>query len=158
MAVAHIRSARIDRRPLYSLLLAFAVSCFVGTLATDLAYWRTADVVWANFSDWLVTIGVVAGYATLVVALVEVFLLRTGRLYRPTPLFAIGMIVTLIVATFNAFVHTRDAWTSVVPWGVALSATVVFIALVVSWTTHETNHGTLGNAKSHESANPKVSG
>jgi len=98
------------------------------------------------FSDWLVTIGVVAGYATLVVAVVEVFLMRKGRLHRPTPLFAIGMIVALIVAAFNAFVHTRDAWTSVVPWGVALSASVVFIALVVSWTTDEPNHKTFENA------------
>jgi uncharacterized membrane protein len=127
------RLAPNGRRALYPLLLAFAVACFVGTLATDLVYWRTANVIWADFSGWLVTIGVAAGYWTLVVALVEVLLLRRGRLYRPTPLVAIGMIVALIVATFNAAVHTRDAWTSVVPWGFALSAIVVIVALVAGW-------------------------
>jgi uncharacterized membrane protein len=156
--MALLRFARVDRRPLYSLLLAFAVSCFVGTLATDLAYWRTADVGWANFSDWLVTIGVVVGYAALVVAVIEVFILRQRRPHRPNLLFAMGMIVALILATVNMLVHTRDAWTSVVPWGVVLSATVVLIALVVSWTTHDPNHETFGNAKSYESANSKVSG
>jgi uncharacterized membrane protein len=156
--MALLRFARIDRRPLYSLLLAFAASCFIGTLATDLAYWRTADVGWANFSDWLVTVGVVVGYAALVVAVIEVFIFRQRRSHRPNLLFAMGMIVALILATLNMLVHTRDAWTSIVPWGVVLSASVVFIALVVSWTTHDPNHETFENAKSYEPANPKVSG
>jgi uncharacterized membrane protein len=156
------RFAPNGRRALYPLLLAFAVACFVGTLATDLAYWRTANIAWANFSDWLVTIGVAAGYATLVVALVEVLLLRRGRLYRLTPLFAIGMIVALIVATFNAFVHTRDAWTSVVPWGLALSAIVVVVALVASWPTRATYRETVPEPYEtrgpREGVNPKVIG
>ena len=150
------------RKALYPLLLAFAVACFVGTLATDLAYWRTANIAWANFSDWLVTIGVAAGYATLVVAQVEVLLLRRGRLYRPTPLFAIGMIVALIVATFNAFVHTRDAWTSVVPWGLALSAIVVVVALAAGWPTRATYRETVPEPYEtrgpREGVNPKVIG
>jgi uncharacterized membrane protein len=47
--------------------MASAAACFFGTLVTDVAYWRTANVVWADFSDWLVTAGVIAGYAALVV-------------------------------------------------------------------------------------------
>jgi uncharacterized membrane protein len=132
------RSTRIGWRPIYPLLLAFSFSCFIGTLASDIAYWRTADVMWTDFSDWLVTVGVIVGYATLMVALIESFILRSGRLYRPTWLYAIGMIVALILATFNMLVHTRDAWTSVVPWGIALSALVVVIAIVTGWTTRET--------------------
>ena len=54
-------TARIGRRPFYPLLAAFAASCFLGTLATDIAYWQTADTMWVNFSDWLVTVGVIAG-------------------------------------------------------------------------------------------------
>jgi uncharacterized membrane protein len=160
--MTRFRFAPNGRRALYPLLLAFAVACFVGTLATDLAYWRTANIAWANFSDWLVTIGVAAGYATLVVALVEVLLLRRGRLYRPTPPFAIGMIVALIVATFNAFVHTRDAWTSVVPWGLALSAIVVVVALVAGWPTRATYRETVPESYEtrgpREGVNPKVIG
>jgi uncharacterized membrane protein len=108
-------------------------------LASDIAYWRTADVIWADFSDWLVTVGVIAGYATLVVALIEIFILRNGRLYRPTWLCAIGMVAALILATFDMLVHTRDAWTSVVPWGIVLSALVVVVAVVAAWMTRETD-------------------
>jgi uncharacterized membrane protein len=131
-------TARIARRPLYPLLVAFAVSCFLGTLATDIAYWRTADMMWADFSDWLVTAGVVVGYVTILVTLIEVLVPRSGRLHRPTWPYAIGNIVTLILATLNMLVHTRDAWTSVVPWGVALSAAAVLVALVTGWVTRGT--------------------
>jgi uncharacterized membrane protein len=116
--------------------MAFIASCFFATLATDIAYWRTADIVWADFSDWLITVGVIVGYLALVVALIETFALRTPRPYRPAWPFALGMIVALILATFNMLVHTRDAWTSVVPWGLVLSAAVAVVLLVAGWTMH----------------------
>jgi len=118
------------------MLVAFTASCFFATLATDIAYWRTADIVWADFSDWLITVGVIVGYLALVVALVETFALRRPRLYRPLWSFSLGMIVALILATFNMLVHTRDAWTSVVPWGLVLSGAVALVLIVAGWTTH----------------------
>jgi uncharacterized membrane protein len=130
--------------PFYPLLISFAVSCFLGTLATDIAYWQTADMMWAEFSDWLVTAGVVVGYVTILVTVVEVFGLRSAGLRRPTWPYAIGNIVTLILAALNMLVHTRDAWTSVVPWGLVLSPTTVVVALVTGWVTRGTYalHGT----------------
>jgi uncharacterized membrane protein len=47
------------------------------------------------------------------------------------------MIVALILATFNMLVHTRDAWSSVVPWGLVLSALVVAV-IIASWAMRET--------------------
>jgi uncharacterized membrane protein len=117
--------------------VAFAVSCFLGTLATDIAYWRTADMMWADFSDWLLTVGVIVGYATVVVALIETFAIRSplrGATWR----YAIGNVVVLILATFNMLVHTRDAWTSVVPWGLVLSAAIVLVLILTGWMTRET--------------------
>ena len=46
---------------------------------------------------------------------------------------AIGNAVALVLATLNMMVHTRDAWTSVVPWGLSLSALVVLILLFTGW-------------------------
>jgi uncharacterized membrane protein len=63
------------------------------------------------------------------VALIEAFALRPFIL-RPTWLWVIGNLVALIVATFDMLVHTRDAWTSVVPLGLVLSAVVVLVLLV----------------------------
>jgi uncharacterized membrane protein len=85
-------------------------------LATDIAYWRTADMMWADFSAWLLTVGVIVGCITVVVALIETFAVRSPLRGRVTWRYAIGSLVALILATFDMFVHTRDAWTSVVPW------------------------------------------
>jgi uncharacterized membrane protein len=123
--------SRSGRRAFYPALTALAFSCFAGALATDIAYWRTADWFWVDASDWLVTIGVVAGYAALALALIEVFAFRTPLRDPPTLASAVGQIVALILATVNMLVHTRDVWTSAVPWGLVLSALVVFILLVI---------------------------
>jgi len=132
---AHASSsiARIGRGPFYPLLVAFAASCFLGTFATDIVYWRTADMIWVDFSDWLVTAGVIVGCLAVVVALIEVISLRPGGLRRPALPYAIGMIAALILAIFDMLVHTRDAWTSVVPWGLVLLAAVVVVVLVTGW-------------------------
>jgi uncharacterized membrane protein len=106
-------------------------------LATDIAYWWTADMMWADFSDWLLTVGVIVGYATVVVALIETFAIRSP-LRRATWRYAIGNVVVLILATFNMLVHTRDAWTSVVPWGLVLSAAIVLVLILTGWMTRET--------------------
>jgi uncharacterized membrane protein len=107
-------------------------------LATDIAYWWTANMMWADFSDWLLTVGVIVGYMTVVVALIETFAIRSALHGRPTWRYAIGNVVALILATFDTLVHTRDAWTSVVPWGLVLSAAIVLILILTSWMTHET--------------------
>ncbi len=38
-----------------------------------------------------------------------------------------------MLAFFNVLVHTRDAWTSVVPWGLTLSVITVLILPVTGW-------------------------
>jgi uncharacterized membrane protein len=124
---------RRRRGPLYPFLAGFAASCFVGLLATDLAYWRTADVMWSDFSTWLVTVGAVVGWAAIAVALIEAVVARSFHSW-PTWTRAIGYIVALILATLDMLVHTRDAWASVMPWGIALSAATVLVLLLTSLT------------------------
>lgn len=130
----------IGRRPFYRRLAAFAAACFVGTLATDITYWRTANIMWTDFSDWLLTVGVIVGYVTVIVALIEIFAIRSPRRGRPTGWYAIGSVVALILATLDMLVHTRDAWTSVVPWGLVLSAAIVLVLILtglMTWQTYD---------------------
>ncbi len=139
MARGDLRSnVGIGRQPIYRRLAAFAGSCFVGTLATDIAYARTADLMWADFSDWLVTMGVIVGYLTIVVAVIEMITIRSPLRRRPTLPYAVGNVIALIIATVDMLVHTRDAWTSVVPLGLTLSAVVVLVLILTAWMTRET--------------------
>jgi len=39
----------------------------------------------------------------------------------------------LVLALFNSFIHSRDAWTSVGPTGLILSAITVGVMLFTGW-------------------------
>ena len=45
----------------------------------------------------------------------------------------LGNILVMLLSLVNVFVHSRDAYTSVVPTGLILSATVVVLLAVTSW-------------------------
>jgi uncharacterized membrane protein len=124
---------RIAKHPIHPMLVPIPIACFVGALLTDIAYWATAEMMWADFSAWLVTIGVIMGYLAAIVGLIDFLGNRLIRAQRPAWPHAIGNVAVLILATLNMFVHTRDAWTSVVPWGLILSAAVVAILLFTGW-------------------------
>jgi Predicted membrane protein (DUF2231) len=50
-------TAQIAKHPIHPMLVPFPIVCFVGTLVTDIAYASTAEIMWADFSAWLVSIG-----------------------------------------------------------------------------------------------------
>ena len=79
-------------------------------------------MMWADFSAWLVTGGRDHGRSCRH-RRVDRFSEQPIGPGQPAawPHF-IGNVVVLILATLNMLVHTHDAWTSVVPWGLALSA------------------------------------
>jgi len=132
MAASEIYPAvRAPGRPFYRPLRAFAAACLIGALATDVAYCLTADFVWVDFSDWLVSAGAAVGVVAFLVGLIE---LVARRFARPRLATLALDLLAWAVAVLDLMVHTRDSWTSVVPWGVALSAIAVLILLVSEWT------------------------
>ena len=131
-------TARIAMHPIHPMLVPFPIVCFVGTLVTDIAYIKTADVMWLDFSDWLVSAGVVLGWLAAIAGLVDFLgaVKPAGvafRATRPAWWHLIGNLLALVLATLNMFVHTHDAWTAVMPWGLTLSAIVVVILLFTGW-------------------------
>jgi uncharacterized membrane protein len=126
-------TARIARHPIHPMLVPFPIVCFIGTLLTDLAYWRTAEMMWANFSAWLLTAGLLLGLLAAIAGLIDFLSNRFIRVQRPAWPHALGNVLVLILSFFNALVHSRDAWTSVVPTGLILSAVVVVIILFTGW-------------------------
>ena len=72
MSIANPRSTmRIFRQPIHPMLVPIPIACFVGVLLTDLTYWWSAEMMWANFSAWLVTVGVIFGYLAAIFGLID---------------------------------------------------------------------------------------
>jgi uncharacterized membrane protein len=124
---------RIFQQPIHPILVPIPIACFVGVLLTDLTYWRSAEMMWADFSAWLVSVGVIFAYLAALFGLIDFLSSRSIRAQPPAWPHAIGNILLLILATLNMFVHSRDAWTSVVPWGLVLSAATVLVLMFTAW-------------------------
>ena len=126
-------TAAIARHPIHPMLVPFPIACFVGTLLADIAYWYTANIMWADFASWLVSAGVILGIFAAIAGAVEFFSNRMIRAQSPAWPHAIGNVVVMVLAIINMMIHTHDGWTAVVPWGLALSAIIVVILLFTGW-------------------------
>jgi uncharacterized membrane protein len=125
-------TARIGGHPIHPMLVPIPIACFAGTLITDIAYARTADIMWGDFSDWLLTAGLVVSIFVVIAGLIDFIGDRRIRALPQAWVHAIGNALALVLAIFNAFVHTRDAYGQL-PVGLILSLLVVLILLVTGW-------------------------
>ena len=128
---ANQRLARRPRgRPIHRMLVSFSVAYFAAALATDLAYWQMPDVMWERFSIWLIAAGlIVAGLAIIAYA---IDLAGGRRIDSPAWPRAVGYALAVLLALINAFVHSRDGYTAVVPTGLMLSALVVVVLVLTA--------------------------
>jgi uncharacterized membrane protein len=115
------------------MLVPIPIVCFVGALVTDITYAMTAEIMWADFSAWLLLVGIIFGVLAAIAGLTDFLGNRLIRAQGPAWLHMIGNLVVLILAFFNNLIHTRDAWTSVMPVGLILSVITVLILPITGW-------------------------
>lgn len=126
-------TAAIAGHPIHPMLVSFPIVCFIGALITDIVYSLTALIMWSTFSAWLITAGLVLGGFAALAGLIDFF--NDARLRRSTAAI-VHMVINIavwIIELFNAFVHSRDGWTSVVPTGLTLSIISVALLAVSGW-------------------------
>lgn len=111
---------------------AFPLAFFTGALATDLIYVNSTQMQWANFSVWQITFGLVMGVAAAVAGIVDAILHRDRPRRRPLP-HTLMTGFMMLAALINAFIHSRDAWTSVMPTGLILSVVTTILAFASAW-------------------------
>ena len=121
----------VSREPFHRMFVPLAIACFAGAFVTDLVYWHSVAVMWETFSDWLLTAGmIIAGLAVIAFVIDVVGGRQVCTLTWP---HAVGYVLAVLLSLVNAFVHSRDGYTAVVPTGLTLSAIVVVILLFTAW-------------------------
>jgi uncharacterized membrane protein len=118
--------ARI-RRPFHPFFVGLGGALLMAALVTDFIYSSNSLMQWANFSAWLITGGLILALISAIVLIIDFALGRTGRIrWLDFGLLAVAAVLSIV----NVFIHTRDAWTSVVPSGITISAIVTILLAV----------------------------
>jgi len=124
------RSYRSTPNPLHATLLAGTVPLFLGALLSDIAYFRSYQIQWSNFSSWLIAGGLVFCALALLFALVN--LIRADhKKGRPLTYFLL-LLATWVLGFINALEHAKDAWATM-PLGLVLSVIVTLLACIATW-------------------------
>jgi uncharacterized membrane protein len=111
-------------------LIAGGATALIGALITDIFYSQTADMQWANFSVWLITAGLILALLAGLALLLDLALGHTGRV---SWVHLVALAGAALLSLLNVFVHSRDAWTSVVPQGLELSVVVAVCLAIIGW-------------------------
>ncbi|MDQ2823195.1 MAG: DUF2231 domain-containing protein [Pseudomonadota bacterium] len=120
-------------QPVYATLVQFPAVCFLGALITDIAYWRSTMFIWETFSIWLLTAGCIFGGLAAIAGLITWVSHRHVRAPRFAALHVLVSVAALVLSIINAFVHSRDGYTAVVPLGISLSIVVAILMLAATW-------------------------
>jgi uncharacterized membrane protein len=113
---------------IYGLLNPIPFGCFVAALIFDIIYSETAVMLWDKAAAWLIVFGLLFAVVPRLVNLTQVWVTSRRTATRADKLDFWLNLLSIVVAIFNAFVHSRDAY-AVVPTGLWLSA---FTVLVIS--------------------------
>ncbi|APZ05690.1 MULTISPECIES: DUF2231 domain-containing protein [Kosakonia] len=116
---------------LYELLNPLPLGFFTAAWIFDILYLKSFQIMWTDAASWLIAIGLVLAIVPRLINLVQVWFTQ-----RPLATAAVKIhfwlwLLAIVLAIFNAFVHSRDAY-AVVPLGVILSTAVVALLLIAN--------------------------
>ncbi|WP_294391593.1 DUF2231 domain-containing protein [uncultured Sphingomonas sp.] len=115
------------------MLVPFPIAFLTGAFVTDIIYARSENLLWQYFSIWLITAGLIAGALAAVAGFIDYFGDRRVRKARPATPHMLLNVLAMVLSLINAFVHSRDGWTAVMPQGLILSGVVSVILVVSAW-------------------------
>lgn len=114
---------------LHAILLAGVIPLFLGALLSDIAYFKTYQIQWANFASWLIAGGLLFSGLALLFALGG---LITAKQKSGALMYFLMLLLTWALGLVNAFEHAKDAW-AVMPSGLILSVIMTVLACLTTW-------------------------
>lgn len=114
---------------LYELLNPIPLGFFVAAWIFDIVYMKTFSQMWTDAANWLIVIGLLIAIIPRILNLIFVWTGPKRPLDTAIKTHFWLSLLAIVLAIFNAFIHSRDAY-AVVPGGVILSTLVVVIMLL----------------------------
>jgi uncharacterized membrane protein len=120
-------AAGLHTRLLHPFFVGLGGALLMAALFSDYMYYSNALIQWSNFSAWLILGGLILALVAGIFLVIDVILGRTGPIKWPDfTLLAVAAALSIV----NELIHTRDAWTTVVPTGITLSVIVSILLLI----------------------------
>ena len=129
---------------IYGLLNPIPFGAFVAALVFDIIYARTGVLLWGKGAAWLIVIGLLFAIVPRLVNLTQVWVTSRVIASRADRLDFWVNLLAIVVAIFNAFVHSRDAY-AMMPAGLWLSLCTV-VLLAIGHVLIAVQYSTLGSA------------
>lgn len=129
MTTATSPTYRITPSPLHAILLGGSVPLFLGALLSDIAYYNTYLIQWANFASWLIAGGLLCSGLAGLFAIANLIRAR-HKAGRPV-VYLLLLLATWVLGLVNAFEHAKDAW-AVMPSGLVLSVIVTVLIAITA--------------------------
>ena len=127
-------TASIAGHPIHPMLIPFPVAFFVGTFATDLAFWRTGSEFFASAGVWLLGAGLVMAALAAVVGLIDFFGEPRIRALPAAWQHMIGNVILVLIEVFNLYRRLMEGDSAaILPTGLALSAVATLLLLFNGW-------------------------
>lgn len=109
-------------------LISSGATLLIAAFISDVLYWQSLLFQWNNFSAWLLTAGLILAAIAAIALAIDLVLKRVRQIAW---LRLAGLTAAVLLSLLNVFVHSRDAYTAVVPEGILLSAAVTIILFTV---------------------------
>lgn len=119
--------------PLHPMMVNFPVAYLLGGLATDLAFWWTADPFWARVSLWLIGAGFIMGAGAALFGMLDFLLVKEIRRFTAAWSHFLLGVVLLGIAAANWWMRLADAEGIIVPWGLFLSGVTAASVSAAAW-------------------------
>src|SRR2546429_8395143 len=126
-------TAQIAGHPIHPMLIPFPIACFVLTLASDLAFWKTSNDFWATSSLWMLGIGLIMAALAAVMGLTDVLGDVRIRNLSAAWLHAGGNVVAVVIQLYNWYSRYEHGSAAIIPTGLILSFVIVLILLFTGW-------------------------
>ena len=127
-------TAKLGTHPIHPMLIPFPIALLTSTLASDLAFWSTGNIFWAEASFYLLAAALVMSAAAAVAGFADFFGNARIRSMGDAWRHMVGNLVAVLLSLLNFIIRwSATPADQVLPWGIVLSAIVFLLLLYTGW-------------------------